>query len=194
MCCDLCYYLAMNIENLTNFELSYGLAMQLNHKYDFGGYSVGRSERSFLLDLFFRLNWNDTAVVRKINPFDNAEMFLSEAKRRSLSRLVQGRMFFIDDREIFSGVILQLWIDHYREKISVIKSSGFDTSIDYSFQGEIEKAELIYGLYVGELGIYRKDLIEEGENHIDRSQDTLGRYSNAFRWHVDYLCGEESAK
>ena len=44
-----------SIEKLTNQNLSYALAMYLNHKYDFGGYSVGRSARSFLLDLFFRM-------------------------------------------------------------------------------------------------------------------------------------------
>ncbi len=116
----------MNIENLTNFELAHALGMYLNDKYSTGGYSLGRSNRSYLLDLFFRLNQNEgIKAVQRIDPFENQELFLLEiSKRLEQIEKNDGQMLFdlaeeldIGDKKIFSAVILRLWIQHYQEEI-----------------------------------------------------------------------------
>ncbi len=213
MCCGfsaniyiLKYYLYMNkeshqesakeiIEKLTNIELAYGLAMLLNHKYDFGGYSVGRSERSFLLGLFFRLNQGKTSkLVQDINPFDNGELFLAEiAKREEQIKSGEQKVnskskLDLNDKRIFSAIVLRFWIKHYEEE--VVKNNQIESVIDkdFSFEGEIKRARTLYNLYLSDLNIDERILDSEGEVYIEPASQ---KYTNAFRWHVDDLCNND---
>ncbi len=161
MCSDLCYYLSMNIENtvesvgkLTNFEIAYGLALALNSRYSSGGYSVGRSERSYLLDFFLRLNHEKMFSVSSLDPFVNQKIFLAEGERRLGGRISDNEnknSEFLDNKEHFSVIVLYLWIIHYR--IKMVELKVFDShkdkvgdrvslnDIDFSFSREIESAE-----------------------------------------------------
>lgn len=156
MCCDLCYYATMNIENmvesvkkLTNFELAYGIALALNNKYSSGGYSLGRSERSFLLDFFLRLNYEKMSSVSSLDPFVNQKIFLAEGERRlckQKSNRENKNPEFQDSKEYFSVVVLYLWIIHYKVKMMELlvldghKGEMSLNEIDFSFQSESSRS------------------------------------------------------
>lgn len=192
----------MNIENLTNFELAYGLALALNSKYSSGGYSLGRSERSFLLDFFLRLNHEKLSSVSSLDPFVNQKIFLAEGEcrlRKQKSSRENKNPEFRDSKEHFSVVVLYLWIVHYKVKMMELrvldghKGEMSLNEIDFSFQSEIRLAEVIYSLCLFEIHVPEESISAEALKYLHPKSDedkglTKHTYKLELSWHVGDLC------
>ena len=159
------------IEALNPEGLAYGVAMQLNHKYDFGGYSVGRSERSFLLDMYFRLNRRENDQVPSLNPFSNYDLFLKIAKSKLLKDYLGNRTDLdIKNPKDLSCIILRIWLNHYRDRVAKLEDDDINfTEKDFSFVSELGVAELIYGLYIQSNDVNEGVLDEFAKQFIDES-------------------------
>jgi len=174
------------IESLSPSKLSYGIALMMNHRYDFGGYSVGRSERSYLLDMYLSLNRDYNSEVMQLDPFNNGELFLKIAQLKIKPENEGGRIELnIHDVKDLSCLILRMWIKHYREKVGQIVKGSFSTDTDFSFESEIKRAELVYGLYIQENSIDEDLLDRESENFVNNDFKDLNKYKPEFRWLVD---------
>ncbi|MBC7981598.1 hypothetical protein H7X65_00810 [Candidatus Parcubacteria bacterium] len=204
----------MNIENLddqvrklTNFELAYGIALALNNKYSSGGYSLGRSERSFLLDFFLRLNHERLSSVSGLDPFVNQKTFLAEGERRLILQISgneNGVSEFQDTKEHFSVVVLYLWITHYGIKMMELRVlEGYKdlpgerlslNEIDFSFQSEIKSAEAIYSLCQFEAGVPEFIIAGKALKYLHPKSDEDDEapakhpYKLELSWHVGDLC------
>lgn len=182
------------IEKLSNIEISYGIALSLNHKYDHGGYSVSRSERSFLLDMYFRLNREKQSKVADINPFEHGDLFIEEAKSRVRENHTGSRINIdLNNPQDLSCMILRLWILHYREKMEGLGDGGYQGSdVDYSFQSEIQRAELVYTLYIQEQDVAEDTLDTACTSFINEHEtDTWRKYKLELGWKVDDLTKDD---
>lgn len=177
------------IEKLKNSDICYAIALALNHKYNSGGHSVGRSERSFLFDKYMRLNEQSHEHLAGLNPFGDGDLFIQEAQKRVRSDYKGKKVEFdVKNLEDLSCILLRLWIKHNREKMSELGGGGFKgTEVDYSFNSEIERAELIYGLYIQEHGADEDALDEATKAFINPEADGFHKYKNELGWEVDDL-------
>ena len=177
------------IERLKNSDISYAIALALNHKYDFGGYSVGRSERSYLLDMYFRLNKDSHNNLDNLNPFEDGDLFVEEARKRMGTEYVGDKQELDENNpEDLSCIILRLWIKHYREKMAELGDGGFaGTNVDYSFQSESERAELLYKLYIEEKNVNEDALEKASMEFVNPEDSTLNKYRVELNWKVSDL-------
>lgn len=178
-----------SLEGLKNSDISYAIALALNHKYDFGGYSVSRSERSFLLDMYFRLNRESHKNLEGLNPFEDGNLFVEEAKKRVIAEYTGSKDKLDEDNpEDLSCIILRLWIKHYREKMAELGDGGFTgTNVDYSFPSESERAELLYKLYIQEKQINEEALDQASLNFINPEEESFQKYRVELGWKVSDL-------
>lgn len=185
-----------SIEKLKNSDISYAIALALNHKYDFGGYSVGRSERSFLLDMYFRLNRESHEHLADLNPFQDGALFVEEAKKRVVDTFV-GKKVELDEHNLedLSCIILRLWIKHYREKMELLSDGGYvGSDVDYSFNSEIERAELLYGLYIQEKDVEENALDDAASAFLNADSGGFNKYTLELGWRVDDLANQADSE
>lgn len=181
-----------SIEKLKNSDISYAIALALNHKYGFGGYSVGRSERSFLLDMYFRLNRESHEHLADLDPFQDGALFVTEAKKRVVDTFVGKKVEFDEnDSEDLSCIILRLWIKHYREKMELLSDGGYvGGDVDYSFNSEIERAELLYRLYIQEQDAEENALDDAASAFLNVDSNGFNKYKLELGWKVDDLTNQ----
>jgi len=153
-----------NLHKMNGFELAYKLALLLNALYSSGGYSLGRSTRSALLDLFMTLNKG--LDVQTLPVFNYAE----PVRRRvadlihsaSLHKTFEGRIC-IRNRKILSAVVLhKLQQEYVRGMVEASKlvSEGKITDADHSFQSLFPLYSLLYDIYLRELGLSVEKVIQ----------------------------------
>jgi hypothetical protein len=151
------------LESLSVFQLSYMLSKILNHWYDFGGFSAGRSHRSVLLDLFMSVNCKLNVI--KFDVFEHAETATKRAQELIDSHIehpFQGKIN-IRNRKVLSCVLLHLLMQHYVEEM--VKNENLQTeknpnwnAIDFSFKRHFPMFKLLHDVYMLGVGLSEDQL------------------------------------
>lgn len=151
------------VESLTNRELAYLLALQLNHIYDYGGYSIGRSPRSVLLDLFIALN-RDTKTDGgdPLKP-PYGEQIQIEAEKRCAknepSLFTEHGEADIQNPLLVSLLILYKLRNVYKEGVAQIDQAETTTDADLSFEGSpLKLFTTLYTIFLSYLGYTEDEL------------------------------------
>ncbi|MEN9604719.1 MAG: hypothetical protein RJB39_404 [Candidatus Parcubacteria bacterium] len=151
------------LESMSNIQLAYKLAHHLAYSYDVGGHSVGRSQRSELLDMFMHLN--RTEDVPGVDQFTLSEYIQQEAAKRDIG--VSPSLLHAEcdtqNPKVMSAIVLHVLMRHYKEQVGVNDSlaaqSGVSSNdINFSFKRELPMITLIYNLYISQLEFSEAEL------------------------------------
>jgi hypothetical protein len=141
------------LDKMNGFQLAYKLSLFLNSLYSCGGYSLGRSVRSYLLDLFMNLNRRcDVQILPVFNFVEPVKTRASALVKAGPSdRSFVGRVC-IRNRKILSAVLLHKLKEEYLRGMSEA-DAGDITDVDHSFSSLYPLFSLLYDAYLLELGL-----------------------------------------
>lgn len=175
------------LSSLSVFQLSYMLSKILNHWYDFGGFSVGRSYRSVLLDLFMSVN-RKLNVIR-FDVFKHVEIAKKRAQELIDLRDVvsfQGEIH-IRNRKVLSCVLLHMLMQHYVEEIAKNDKLQADRTlsfndIDFSFKSHFPMFKILHDLYMLGVGLSKEQLNQfVQENPLEQLRQLIEWYPKKLR-------------
>lgn len=153
------------LKQMNGRQLAYKLALLLADRYDSGGISAERSQRSVLLDLF-------TSVNRYMDvPQFDGFYFADKLKDRAEEHMQQQRLpipfkgdIIICNKRVICAVLLYLLKSHYLLEIERYKNleerEGIGNHIDYSFESQIKDVQLLCAVYMSEVRLTNMEIEE----------------------------------
>lgn len=145
------------LDKMNGFELAYKLSLLLNSLYSCGGYSLDRSVRSFLLNLFMGLNGRcDVGILPVFNFVESVKIRASALVKAGPSNRVFAGRVCIRNRKILSAVLLHKLKEEYLRGMSeadAMVGARNITDADHSFRSLFPLFSLVYDVYFHELGL-----------------------------------------